>query len=337
MLFHLFMNSDVIFGIQCGTSVAPATFPDRLATYSLYGLRVRSDLPLPLTPVAAYGADLVIHFTEPVSLPHGPVFPTMTRTWQQQGDQWVLRFQSSKNQFFEFVYDLKGEQIMAQQGHPEWQDILFVLMGASLAAALYLRGRPAFHAASLVKDGNAFLLMGSGGQGKSTLAMALTLEGLQFHSDDIGALTWDSGRPVVQAGYSRLKIMPRTADALGCSADALLPIFIANPDHPEKWLDASILRGGFHDGPAPLKAIYLLSGRRANLRAPIVETLLPSHGAMALARHFYGQPWLAIPAEYMLSICTRVAETTPIRRLQLPDGLDRLRSSARTVMTDMEP
>jgi len=209
-------------------------------------------------------------------------------------------------------------------------------MCAAMAAAFNLRGAPVLHATSLVKDGGAFLLMGSSGVGKSTLAAALGAAGLSFHADDVAALSWCADRPIVQAGYPRLKITPQTGAALGWPANTLLSIFVTVPKYREKWVDVSALPGGFHDGPAHLKAVYLLSGRSADLNAPRLEVLSPVQGALAMARHLYGQPWLEIPAGYALSLCTRVAGTTPVYRLQLPEGLDRLRLSARAVMTHME-
>jgi len=318
--------SDAVSEAYSGASEGSSTLRDKPATYFLYGLRIRSDLPLPITPIESDSADLVVRFEEYIPRPAGPPPNSMKRSWQKQGNQWVLRFQGIEGHVLEFVYNLEGTKVSIRQSYPEQRDTLFVLMCTALAAALHLRGRPVLHAASLVNNGAAYLLMGSSGAGKSTLAAALAAEGLSFHADDIAAIAWDAGRPFIQAGYPRLKITPQVAAALGWPEDILLPIFVTIPDHPEKWVNASFLPGGFYDGPAPLKAIYLLSGRAANLDVPRVETLSSSQSALAMVRHLYGQPWLRLSMAQVTAICTRLAETTPVRRLWLPDGLERLRS-----------
>jgi hypothetical protein len=261
----------------------------------------------------------------------------MPKAWQRQGDQWLLRFQSTQGHVLEFRYDLGGKRISIRQSYPEWLDTLFVLMCPALAAALHLQGRIALHATSLVQNGEAFLLMGASGAGKSALAAALTAAGLSFQADDISALSWDAGRPVVQAGYPRLKITPQTCESLGLAANAQFPVFVSTPVYPETWVDCSALPGGFHKGPAPLKAIYLLSGRNTDLQIPRLETLSPGQSAMAIVRQLYGAPWLVTPATQGMEFCARIAATIPIRRLWLPDGLERLGESARVIIADMNP
>jgi len=321
---------------SAGLSDAPATVVNRPQTYPLYGLRVRSNMPLPLTPVADNIADLVVSFDGLIPCPDGPGPEAMVRDWGRYENRCVLRFRDARGRALEFIYDPAGTRLSVHQSYPEWQDDLMALMGVALAVALHLRGQPVLHAASLVKDGWAFLLLGSSSAGKSTLAAALAAEGLSFHSDDIAALDWDSGSPVVQAGYPRLKITAETAAALGWPADSLLPMTIAVPEYPKKWVDVSVLPGGFHESSAPLKKIYLLAGRKGDLEAPLLETLSPPHAAIAMVRHLYGRPWMGTPEKEAMEFCARIAETTVIRRLWLPDGMGRLRESARALITDMQ-
>ncbi|MCX5784509.1 MAG: hypothetical protein NTX59_02360 [Elusimicrobia bacterium] len=317
------MNTDAI----SGSTAAP-----KPATYSLYGLRVRSDLPLPLAHESNDGTDLTVRFAG--LIPRSDSMP-LFKEWRREGDQWLLRFQSRKGHVLEFRYDLGGKTITIRQSYPEPSNALFALMCPAMAAALHLQGRLALHATSLVHNGEAFLLMGSSGTGKSTLAAALASAGLSFHADDISALSWDNGRPVIQAGYPRLKVTPRVCEALGLPANALRPLFVAAPEYPETWVDCAVLPGGFHCGPAPLKAIYLLSDRKACLKTPRLETLSPGQAAMAMVRFLYGAPWLATPTASAMQFCARIAATTSVRRLWLPEGLENLRDSAHAITADM--
>ena len=323
------MRTDAISGGPTFASGAAAT--PKPATYSLYGLRVRSDLPLPLAPERNDGADLTVRFAG--LIPRSVPMP-LSKEWRREGDQWLLRFQNHTGQVLEFRYDLGGKSINIRQSYPEPSDTLFVLMCPAFAAALHLQGRLALHATSLVHNGEAILLMGSSGTGKSTLAAALAFAGLPFHADDISALSWDNGRPVVQAGYPRLKVTPGICEALGLPANALRPLFAAAPEYPETWVDCAVLPGGFHCAPAPLRTIYLLSGRSAGLQTPRLETLSPGQAAMAMVRFLYGTPWLATPAASAMQFCARIAATTAVRRLWLPEGLENLHESARAIIAD---
>jgi hypothetical protein len=314
---------------------AGATLPSKPATYSLYGLRVKSDLPLPLTPIENDDADLVIRFEGFIPRPDGNPPAVMTRVYQRQEKRWMLRFDNPNGHVLEFIYDRLGTTLSMRQSYPEWPDSLSVLLSVAMAAALHLQGRPALHATSLVKNGVAYLLMGSSGVGKSSLTAALAAEGLSFHADDVSALSWDSSGPVVHAGYPRLKITEQTADALGWPGDYLLPVFLTVSDYQEKWVDALRLPGGFHRGRVPLKAIYILSGRSVDLSTPRLETLSHGQAAMTIVQHLYGNSWLITPHAQAMALCARIAEKAAVHRLWLPDGLDRLRSTARFIMNDI--
>jgi hypothetical protein len=314
----------------------PTALPLRTArSFRVYGLRVRSDLPLPLAPIADDRPDVVIRFEGFISRLDCPPPGSQTKEWRWQENHWLLRFQADNGHVLEFLFAPDGKHITIRQSYPEWRDTLFILMYTALAAALHLQGVPLLHASSLVNNGAAFLFMGVSGSGKSTLAAALAAQGLSFQADDIAALSWESGRPVVQAGYPILKIQLPTGMALGWPTAMMRSIFLTAPEYPEKWVDGAALPGGFHDRPAPLKAIYILSGRRSDLHTPRIETLPPSQGCLALVKYLYGQPWLKTAEDKALRLCSQIAAVTPIRRLWLPDGLERLGATAQAVMTDM--
>ncbi len=335
MLMVKTMDADVIHCTNCRPPEVEATCPGRAATYSLYGLRVRSNLSLPLPVIEADTVDLNIHFEDLIPLPDGEPPGAMTKVYRRQGKRWVLRFQNPNRHVLEFVYDPGGTIISLRRSYPEWRDSLLGLFSVGMAIVLHLRGMPVLHATSLVKNGMAYLFMGSSGAGKSSLAAALAVEGLPFHTDDVSALVWHATDPFVQAGYPRLKITPKTADALGWPESSLLPVYVTEPECPEKWVDALRLPGGFHYGPAPLKTIYVLSGRSTDLRVPRIETLSRSQAAIAVARCLYGNSWLERPPAQAMALSARIAAKVAVRRLRLPEGLDRLRSAARFVMDDM--
>jgi YD repeat-containing protein len=324
---------------SCIKSCFPETGAPSLSnpvTYSLYGLRVQSNRPLPLAPIEADTIDLSIRFEDLISLPDGKPPGVMTKVYERQEKGRVLRFQNPDGHVLEFVYDSAGTRISLRRSYPEWQDSLLALLSVAVAVALHLQGRPVLHATSLVKDGMAFLLTGPSGVGKSSLAAALATEGVAFHADDVSALSWNRADPFVQAGYPRLKITPQTAGALGWPESLLLPVCVTVPEYPEKWVNALRLPGGFHHGSAPLRAIYVLSGRSIALKIPQIETLPHGQAAIAVARCLYGNSWLEIPPAQVVALCARIAAKAAVHRVWLPEGLGRLRSAAGFVVNAMQ-
>lgn len=321
------------------TQYAPPELQDRIAppgiaqTYSLYGLTVRSELPLPLSPVTAVGAvDLRIRFggfcRRVADSPSGSL-----RTWQRLGERWRLRFRNTEGDVLDFLYDPDGTAIEVRQSYPEWQDSLFPLLGIGLGAALRLRGSLTLHAASMVIAGRAWLFMGESGAGKSSLAAALAAAGMSLHADDLAVLRWEGDNPCIAAGYPRLKVAPATAVALGWTLDALRPILRRVPDYPECWLEAADLPAGFHGATAPLAGIFLLSGRDAGLAVPRKVGLTPGQATLALTRQRFGPDEIESPSMLdLLHHCRSLAARVPVHRLQLPDGLPRLPGAAHALL-----
>jgi len=77
--------------------------------------------------------------------------------------------------------------------------------------ALFLAGRwlpAALHAAAVAQDGRCLLLTGAAGAGKSTLAFACLLEGLQLVAEDVVFVDTSAGRPVAHGLPGRIHLLP---------------------------------------------------------------------------------------------------------------------------------
>jgi hypothetical protein len=89
--------------------------------------------------------------------------------------------------------------------------------GQALAFLLRARGRLLIHAAGVEVAGRAILIVGAGGQGKSTLIFELIRQGCRFLSDDMALPDLSGPDPTVHAGHGVVKLMP---DSLANFADA---------------------------------------------------------------------------------------------------------------------
>jgi hypothetical protein len=103
-------------------------------------------------------------------------------------------------------------------------EIVHPVMTFAGAAAAWWTGRLSFHAAAVVMDGRAWVLLASPGGGKSTLAACLRARGHPILSDDLAVL---DGRTVL-AG-------PRSADLRQGAAEHLTPARLEYLPWRKRW------------------------------------------------------------------------------------------------------
>ena len=306
------------------------------AIYRLYGLRLRSDFPLPAASVSDDGeVDLIVRYRREIPRPVAPPPPVITVDWQQVEQGWLLRYHTRTDEVLEFAFNPEASRIEIRCTMPEMtDDITALLVGAGLASALHLRGIPILHAAAVVVDGRAILVAGMSGAGKSTLTAALVAKGVPLLAEDLAVLTLGEEDISVQAGYPRLRLCPDATSVAGKAAPDLPRVFGAFIPDDKRWVHAADLPGGFHAAPALLGGIYLL-GPRSNERSAAEIVPLPSHRAgLALLSHLYGARWLRIPQPQALKWCAQIAGRTPVRIVHAPPGLERINETAAFIIAD---
>jgi hypothetical protein len=306
------------------------------AIYRIYGLRLRSDLPLPITSVSDDGeVDLTVQHCGAIPRPVTPAPPVMIIDWRQVEQRWLLRYHTRTGEMLEFAFNPEASRLEIRCTMPEMtDDITALLVGAGLATALHLRGIPILHASAVVVDGRAILVAGMTGAGKSTLAAALVRLGAPLLAEDLAVLTFGENAIAVQAGYPRLRLCPDATLVAGKAAPDLPRVFSGFVPDDKRWLDAADLAGGFCATPAPLGVIYLLAPRRPDRKALAIEPLPPHRAGLALLDHLYGARWLRIPQPQALEWCARIAGRTPVRLVHAPPGLERVSESADAIMAD---
>ena len=306
------------------------------AIYRIYGLRLRSDLPLPVASVPDDGeVDLIVRHHDAIPRPVTPRPPGMTFDWRQREQGWLLRYYTQADEVLEFAFNPEASRIEIRCTRPEMTaDITALLVGAGLATALHLRGFPILHASAVVVDGRAILLAGPAGAGKSTLTAVSVQQGAALLADDLAVLAFGEDGISVQAGYPRLRLCPDATLVAGQSAPDLPRVFNALVPDDKRWVEATALAGGFRATPAPLGAIYLLAPRRPDRKTLAIEPLPPHRAGLALLDHLYGARWLRIPPEKALEWCARIAGQAPVRWVHAPPGLERVSETAEAIVAD---
>ena len=92
-----------------------------------------------------------------------------------------------------------------------------------LPAVLSLLDRPAYHASGVAMDDAAILFLGHSGQGKSTLATYLGLQGNPLITDDGVELQWRDGRCMALPSHPAVRLWQDSSNALLAGNAASLP------------------------------------------------------------------------------------------------------------------
>src|SRR5579864_4054354 len=189
-------------------------------TYSLYGLTLRSAIPLPCPRVQQTLASPDIELLEcgPAEIlqacSHERVSFREQGFWQcsifADGSAHV-----SWKEHFEFVVSASAKQVRWRKLREVSNEVFFTyFLGQVLSYCLLARGIEPLHATAIIVDDQAIAFLGDSGMGKSTLAAKFLQRGYTLLTDDVLALEF-SGKDVwVRPGIARVKLNPDSADAV---------------------------------------------------------------------------------------------------------------------------
>ena len=103
-------------------------------------------------------------------------------------------------------YLVRRQEIVIEPGGGSEDDIVTFLVGPVAIALLQLRGVATLHAASVDVDGEAVVVLGASGVGKSALARALVARGHALLADNVTGLVPAGGRIAALPAYPRLRL-----------------------------------------------------------------------------------------------------------------------------------
>ncbi|MCT2585753.1 hypothetical protein [Actinophytocola gossypii] len=277
--------------------------------YHAYGLRIASDVELPLPPGSGHpdlvlrrGPDRPVPAERPgpplaeVLRPDGSVFYTLARV----GDTTVLRYPG--------LCDFVGDAEVTIHLHPGADAGLLpvLIAGTLLAVHLTLRHAHVLHASAVEVDGRAVAFVGASGMGKSTLSAALCAAGHALVSDDL--LRVDGG--VVHPGATESRLRPAASAlaetaAVRETADGRLAVA------PRVWTG----------GPLPLAACVVPRPDRA-AAGVAVRRLRPAVALLGLSRYPRVLGWTDGPtAASAFQSLADLVERVPVFEATIPWGL----------------
>jgi hypothetical protein len=288
--------------------------------FSVYGLCVESDVPIPgLFPAPPdLSADVHVwlkthspRITQLAALPRAELYVSpglsagaepILRVWTL-GDREGFRFRYADG--VEFVLDSAGSEVgVSWPAEMTLEDAATYLVGPILSFVLRLRGRVSLHASAVAIRGAAAVFMGPPGSGKSTMAAAFARKSFPVLTDDVVALAERDGKFSVQPGYPRVNLWADSATALFGSPEHL-PLITRNWD--KRFVDLRADAGGFQSSPLPVGGVYILSGAAETPGMPRIEPVPGREALMALVAN--------TSVNYMLDHAMRSREFEFIGRL----------------------
>ena len=330
-------------------------------TYTVFGLSLRSDLPIPLlVPArseltasvdASSDSDVSVHLNaSPQASPlsaSGPEELSYANSYKDEAGEPTLKiWKAAGSRYLRLEYFDGSQFWLASDGTEVWatwpstltiEDMATYLLGPVLGLLLRLRGVTCLHASAVAFGDAAVAFVGSEGAGKSTTAAALARHGHAILSDDVVALAEHNGSFLVHPAYPYLCLWSESVESLYGSADAL-PQFSAN--YEKRFLSLGTQELRFAERALPLAAIYILGDRRGD-PAPLVEALAPQKAFLALVANTFATNTLdsAMRAKEF-EILARMAPSVPIRGLcahqdasRLPELCELLNEEAQKLWT----
>jgi len=306
------------------------------ASYRAYGLTLRSSVRLPgLVPVDSAAAD--------VSLKAGPRHRfARARAQVTSSPSWFVHRQLADGTtylrwsgLFEFLIAPDGRRIAYhREPHGTLESFTTYLLGQVLSFSLLAFGVETLHGTVVDRGGEAVVLLGDCGYGKSTLGAALLARGCPIVTDDVVALEATNGRWTVHPGIARLKLFPEMARRL------LGPSVLGTPmNNGTSKLVLPLNDVQSARQPLPVKTIYVLSdpsARRPRGAAQVhIDPLSASEAFFALIAGAFNllvveRDRIARQFEFASQLVARV----PVRRLTYHRSLPVLAAACDAILAD---
>lgn len=276
--------------------------------YSIYGLTIQSEFELPELPtVEAEPSDVDVIITQESvkSFPERP---------EEHTDFEVHRIGIKQAGWFSIE---EGKRIRCDPESPSTAETKIfrrLLQHEALGRLLVQRGVLVLHASAVSIDGHGAVFLGESTAGKSTTAAAFFANGYRVIADDLVGIQFENGRPVILPSVPQLRIGPEAVEQLGITETKRYPDDMGPEKHYRPVEPLS--------DPVPLSGCYVLgTNDTVNLRELTgPERFFHIHEASFL-RGFLSDDDVT---PYDFENLSRVAENTPIWKLDRPKKFERL-------------
>ena len=270
-----------------------------------YGLRFRSEVPVPFRPAPPDGTpDVVIRIGSVPRTLNGLATPRLP--WQAVPGAFLLEVDGVARYLAR-----GGDEIVVEPTGGNETDVATFLLGSVLAACLQQRGIVTLHASAVETADGAVLFAGSSGAGKSTLAATLVDRGYRMLADDVTGVVIEGGRPVALSAFPAVRLWADAVESLEWRGRAGARV----RDDLEKYI-TPVER--FRSLPLPVRAVFTLGSH--NRDTIEFEAAPPGTAVDALLRYTYRKRFMRAMEHGLehFGAVTALARGTPLFRVTRP-------------------
>ncbi len=277
--------------------------------YTIYGLVISSDLPIPnLIAVPYMGAtqtDLTIVSGKVAAIAEDD---GLGLNWSGSPARLTFELPDCVRGRAEAGYRLVYERL----GDEDDRQVVSTILGTGLAAILMQRKILPIHAASVKTSRGALLIMGKSGAGKSTLLTGLLELGFSMMADDVtGLRIGPSGFPTALPAFPATRLWRDSAVRAGHDPADLPPV--------KTGIEKFYVRvGRFHDQPEPIAALCWLNP--TNRTEPLIEPIEWALRSPTLHRFVFRKLFLRPLGlqPFVFDCAVKTARAVPMMRLDRP-------------------
>jgi hypothetical protein len=304
--------------------------------YSLYGISLRSEIPLAYADRSAgSAADVTISVRDRAWFSH--IHADIGDVDDSSGWYDYARLPDGADflrwpSLFEFVVSGDGSHVAA--GHLEnasSESFQSYLLGWVLSFALVKQGYEPLHATAVVVDGKAVAFLGTSGQGKSTLAASFLHAGYKLLTDDLLLIREVDGVLCGFPGPPRIKLFPHIAERF---LPQKLPLGPMNPDSDKIMIP--LAGHELYEHPAPMHGFVVLDEVEMPGGSPQLEPLSPHQSFLALvAATFNDQLRAADRLQRQFRLSAYWTERLSVRRARYPRTLSALAKVRQSILREV--
>jgi len=320
------------------------------AWYSVFGMPVLSEIPLPMASVhadATVEPAWTVERAKPDEMPptplgvvvsetacfapchHGQV---ISRVHRGESGSWLWHAELAT-----FWISPDARQVVVYAIADADESLLrMFLIGQIAILVLHQRGFPSLHSSAVQTQHGAVVFLGRRGQGKSTMAASFLKHGHALITDDALPLRVQAGRVYGGPGISIMKLWAATAEHTLRLAEEL-PTFLQNYD---KKLLALEGRYPLADQPSPIRAVYVLD-RYESPPSGAAEIALhrvsarEGHAAL-MAQTSWSELLVRSERAKLIPLYARLVTQAPVRLLRYPSGFGSQEEVRARILADLE-
>lgn len=291
--------------------------------YKAFGLEISSEIELPGMIEGSGNPDVEIIL--------GEVDPSKVTGVDVEGPNYLVsggdvylwwddigkvRISQGKCVTVEAVSDLGGSDDV---------NLIPFLLGPVMALLLHQQGFLVLHGSAVKVDEWAVAFLGHRGNGKSTTAIHLYTDGYPLVADDILAIKFVEGSPVVYPGYPHVRLSRDSYNQVKDNTDIITPI---RTIVGKVFCDASFK---FSPEPVSLKRIYIIEkGDKVG-----VSVLKSQENLIDLIRHSTGNRiFQQTTQKENLIHCAQLINSVSVRRLEISHSFDEIGELVRVIEED---